>query len=111
MKTASQSVLLLGLTIFSFGTISAQAADSKPLDRAKTAKMTCEDFIALDEVARPKVIYWADGFNRKGQIDDEVIDFGRDDRLVPMLVEECAKNPKHSLVAKVKAEAKKAKSL
>jgi hypothetical protein len=73
--------------------------------------MTCEDFIALDEVSRPKVTYWADGFNRYGQVDDETIDFGRDDRMIPILVEECTKNPKHSFVSKVKAHSKKTASM
>ena len=71
--------------------------------------MTCEDFIALDEVSRPKVVYWADGFNRKGQVTDEVIDFDRNDRLVPILVEDCSKNPNSTLVAKVKSAKMKGK--
>jgi hypothetical protein len=73
----------------------------------KSANMTCEDFIALDEISRPKAVYWADGYNWYGQPDEAVIDFDRDDRLVPVIVTECTKNPKHKFVAKVKAIAKK----
>jgi len=76
----------------------------------KSAKMTCEDFIALDEVSRPKAVYWADGYNWYGQSEDAVIDFDRDDRLVPVLVTECTKTPKHKFVAKVKAVVKKGTS-
>ena len=74
---------------------------------AKPAKMTCEDFIALDEVARPKLVYWAEGYNRKGKLEDATFDVESTDRLVPVLVEACQKEPKASFWKKVKDEFKK----
>lgn len=71
--------------------------------------MTCKDFIALDEVSRPKAYYWAEGYNRFGE-EDAVIDFDRQDRLIPMLVEECTKTPSHALIKKVKEVHKKVAS-
>jgi hypothetical protein len=73
-------------------------------------KMTCEDFIALDEVSRPEAVYWADGYNWYGQNDDAYIDFSQNDQLVPMVVSECTKTPKEKFVAKVKTVSKKAKT-
>jgi acid stress chaperone HdeA len=73
----------------------------------KPAKMTCQDFIELDEVARPKLVYWAEGVNRKGKPEDAVFDVEMTDRLVPVLVEVCKKEPKESFWKKAKVEFKK----
>ena len=94
-----QSSLCLGVLVFSSFSMSAMAAN-------KAASMTCEDFIQLDEVSRPKVVYWMDGFNRYGSTND-TFDVEQDDSLVPVLVQECTQNPKHLLSKKVKAAHKK----
>ncbi len=66
------------------------------------AKMTCEEFVALDEVVKPKVVYWAEGFNRKGEAEDAIIDIETTDKLVPILDEECQAAPKETFWEKVK---------
>ena len=76
----------------------------------QSSKMTCQDFLALDEVARPKVFYWADGYSLYGQSDEAVIDFDQNDRLVPVLVEECTKTPKHALLKTIKDVKNRAKT-
>ncbi|SDI03049.1 HdeA/HdeB family chaperone [Nitrosomonas sp. Nm132] len=68
----------------------------------KPAKMTCEEFLALDDVVKPKVVYWAEGFNKKGEPTDFGLDVVETDRLVPVLVTECKKTPKHSFLKKTK---------
>ena len=73
----------------------------------KPAKMSCEEFIALDDTVKPKVVYWAEGFNRKGNPEDAVVDIEETDRLVPVLVEECSKAPKKSFWSRVKTKLKK----
>ena len=73
----------------------------------KPAKMSCEEFLALDEVTRPKVVYWAEGFSRHGKPEGVVVDTEATDRVVPMLVESCQKEPKASFWKKAKAEFKK----
>lgn len=82
-------------------------AEKAAVKGPKPAKMTCEDFIALDEVSKPKLVYWAEGFNRKGKPDDAVFDVDTTDRLVPVLVEVCTKAPKESFWKKAKEEFKK----
>lgn len=74
------------------------AKAAKVATGTKAAKMTCEDFIALDEVSKPKVVYWGEGFNRKGKAQDAVLDVERTDSLVPVLIEECKKAPTESFV-------------
>ena len=92
------------------GVLACAGASIPALAETHSSKLTCQDFIGLDEVARPKLVYWAEGFNRKGKAEDVIIDFEQNDRLVPVIVEECTKHPKHLFLSKVKAECKKHKS-
>ena len=59
------------------------------------------------EVTRPKVVYWVEGFNRKGKTEEAVFDIESTERIVPTLVEECTKTPKVSFMKKVKEETNK----
>jgi hypothetical protein len=66
------------------------------------AKMTCGEFLALDDVVRPKVVFWAEGFNNRGKPVDAIVDVEATDRLVPVLVEACKENPKLSFWQKTR---------
>ena len=68
----------------------------------KPARMTCEEYVMLDDVVKPKVVYWAEGFNQKGKEDDAVVDIAATDKLVPILVDECKETPKASFWEKIK---------
>lgn len=70
------------------------------------AKMTCQEFMELDDVAKPKVVYWAEGFNGKGKPDDAVVDVESTDRLVPMVMEVCKSAPNESFLKKTKEQSK-----
>jgi len=80
---------------------------AKATKGTKPAKLTCEEFIALEDVAKPKLVYWAEGFNRKGQAEDAVFDVETTERIVPIMIEVCKKEPKESFWKKVKEEFKK----
>ena len=97
--------LLLALV----GVVACSGISATSLAANRTTKTTCEEFIQLDEISRPKLVYWLDGFDRKGDA-IETVDFDQNDRLVPVLVEECTKNPKHLLAKKIKAVQKKTAS-
>ena len=71
----------------------------------KPAEMTCEDFVAVAEVDRPKIVYWGEGFNKNGQAVDSVVDVDQTDRQLPVLVSDCAKTPKASLTKVVQQHA------
>ena len=126
LTPALTPALALALGISAVLASSALAATAAPTDGAakmdKTAKadksakvvkgtnpvkMTCEDFLALEDVAKPKVVYWAEGFDRKGKAEDATVDLETTDRLVPVIIEVCQKEPKASFWKKVKAEFKK----
>jgi hypothetical protein len=79
-----------------------QAAAKKPI-----AKMTCEDFVGLDESFQPKAVYWAVAYGKSGQPEAEAVDVEGVETVVPFVVEECKKAPKESFWQKVKAEMKK----
>ncbi len=70
----------------------------------RRATMTCQEFLSLDEVTRPKVLYWAEGVNHKGKPEDAVIDVDATNRLVPVIVQECKATPHASFWQKMDAE-------
>jgi hypothetical protein len=71
-------------------------------DTHKPADMTCEQFLMLDDVVRPKVVYWAEGFDKKGKPDEVIFDVEKTDNYYPVLVTECSKAPKDKLVSTMK---------
>jgi hypothetical protein len=106
MKFITKSKLL-GIFACITACSSALAADKNANSNTKPAKMSCEDFIALDDVVKAKVVYWAEGLNRKGKPEDAVVDIVETDNLVPVLVEECSKTPKQSFWVAANGEFKK----
>ena len=65
-------------------------------------KLTCEEFVALDDVVKPKVVYWSEGFNKKGKPVDAVVNVEETDKLIPVLITECQEAPKESFWEKIK---------
>ena len=96
MKVNITMTVLMGALLTTSLISPVSAAPLKP------AKMTCEDFVVLDDVIKPKVAYWTEGFNKNGQLVDDVFDVDETDKLIPILVTECQKNPKVPLKEKVK---------
>ena len=82
-------------------------ATAKPAKAIKPAELTCEEFLSYDEVTRPQIVYWSEGLNGKGKPEDAVIDVERTNRLVPVLVEDCTREPKSSYWQKMKQEFKR----
>jgi hypothetical protein len=73
----------------------------------KPATLTCEEFLAVDDITRPQFVYWAEGVNSKGKPEDAVLDVERTNRLIPVLIEDCKKAPQTSFLTKVKADLRK----
>ena len=70
--------------------------------KIKPTKMTCQEFVDLDQSVRPEAVYWAQGYNKATKPKtDEVgeVDLERD---VAVVYEECKQAPKESLWAKIK---------
>ena len=69
-------------------------------------KLTCEDFIGIDEVIKPQYVIAAVAHTKGGKAKNVVIEVVDTDTLVPVLVEECQKAPKESFWAKLKSKLK-----
>jgi len=78
------------------------AATKKPL-----GKMTCEDFIGIDDTFKPKVVYWAVAYGQDDKPESAGINIEGTEKMIPVLIETCKKAPKESFWQKVKAEVKK----
>lgn len=97
MNVSSTQTILAGLLLSATMISPVLAAQHKP------ATMTCEEFLAVDDVVQPKVVYWNDGFiDNEGKWVDPVVDIEETDQLIPVLITECQKNPKVSMKEKLK---------
>ena len=90
--------LVVGSTV-AFG----QSSDvKKPL-----GKMSCEDFLGIEESFKPKVVYWAVAYGQGGKPESAGVNVAGIEKMIPVIVEGCKKAPKESFWEKVKAEVKK----
>ena len=62
--------------------------------------MKCDEFVALDDVVKPKVVYLAEVFNKKGK-PTGLANVQETDNLAPVLVDEWKQTPKCSLLQKI----------
>ncbi|WP_319024645.1 acid-activated periplasmic chaperone HdeA [Microbulbifer hainanensis] len=65
---------------------------------------TCEDFLAIDDQYKPKVVYWASAYSKKGKPEDGMLDIEGTEKVTPMIIEACGKAPKESFGKKLKGE-------
>lgn len=67
----------------------------------KPTKMTCEEFVAVDDSVKPEAVFWAAGYNAGVRKDAAVeVDLERD---IGVVVVDCKAAPKESFWAKVKS--------
>jgi acid stress chaperone HdeA len=78
----------------------AASAQEKPLS---PAKMTCADFVSVDEVYRPALVYWVAGVDKLGvkETDTMVIDTAHP--VGEVVAQECKKDPHARFVSKVRS--------
>ena len=74
----------------------------------RPGKITCEEFVALDDVVKPKVVYWTEGFDKKGKPDDAIVDIDETDKLIPTIITECQSSPKAQFMKTMKTVKDKA---
>jgi hypothetical protein len=89
------------------------AADAAKAETPKTnnvkkplGKLTCEDFVGVDDVIKPQYVIAAVAYTKGGKAKNAIIEVVDTDTLVPVLVEECQKAPKESFWAKLKSKLK-----
>ena len=72
-------------------------------EKVKAKEMTCEEFLALGHEVQPRVVYWLEGYSKSGKLEDAEIDVDALERPIAMVVTECHKAPKSSLLKKIEA--------
>ena len=82
---------------------SVLAADQTAKKKVKPETLTCEEFLALGEDVRPRVVYWIDGYSKSGKLTAEGVDEEAFTRPIAVIVDECKKTPKETLWQKIKS--------
>ena len=68
--------------------------------KVKPTKMTCDEFVAMDQTVQPEAVFWAAGYNAGVKQEDvTAVDLERD---IGVVVVECKQAPKESFWTKVK---------
>jgi acid stress chaperone HdeA len=88
-----------------FADTPAMATYTAPI---KPMTMTCRDFLSYDVVTRPQIVYWSEALNQKGKPQDAQIDVDSINSLVPVLVQDCQREPQSSFWTKMKNDFKSA---
>ena len=101
MKKHIRLVGALGLAALS---TLAQAETKQPV-----AQWTCADFLAVDESFQPTAVGLGEAINKKGKVEDAVLDVDGIAKITPLVVTACKETPKDSFVSKLKSEWDKVK--
>jgi len=90
--------MVVGLAALGLGSVSHAAKTNKTL---KAKEMTCEDFLALGDDVQPRVVYWLEGYSQSGKPEEAEIDIDAIQRPITVVVTECHKTPKATLLQKI----------
>jgi acid stress chaperone HdeA len=98
-----------------FAALLATAAAAVPAGAAGPAnkplgQWSCEEFLAVNDQIKPKVVYWATAFATGGKPEAAVLDIDATETVTPAIIDSCTKTPKNSFWQTVKADWAKVKS-
>ena len=100
------AVMLASSTlVFAADAAKAEAPKAESVKKP-LGKLTCEDFVGIDDVIKPQYVIAAVAYTKGGKAKNAVIEVVDTETLVPFLVEECKKAPKESFWAKLKSKLK-----
>jgi HdeA/HdeB family len=101
MKLKRIATAVLATTLFASSTVAfAQSSSGKKA----VEKMTCEDFVGLQDSFKPDAVYWAIAYGEDGKPESAGVSVEGIERMVQVIVEACQTTPKQSFWQKVKAE-------
>lgn len=98
----SMSVLVALVTAQGVGHAQATTESSKK----PITQTSCKDYIAMDEVIKPKFIYYTVGYSKRGKPVMETFDVVGVDKMKPVLDEYCSVHLTSSAYKKVMEESK-----
>jgi hypothetical protein len=82
--------------------IGTAALAAKKSEKMKAKEFTCEEFLTLGTEVQPRVVYWLDGLSKSGKLEEAEVDVDAFERPVAMVVTQCHKTPKATVLEKVK---------
>ncbi len=99
-------------TLISIGIFVAMAAaqgyghaeTTKPSPKKSVVQTTCKDYLAMDEVVKPKFIFYSVGHSTRGKPDVGTFDVVYGDKMVPVINEYCRVHLSASAYNKVMEE-------
>lgn len=92
-------ILFAGIACF-FTYSAATLADE---NKKPVASWSCEEFLALDGTFQPTAIGFAEALNKKDKPEDSVLDINGIEKVTPILVDACKKDPQSNFLAKLKS--------
>jgi acid stress chaperone HdeA len=78
----------------------AASAQEKPLS---PAKMTCADFVSVDEVYRPSLVYWVAGVDKLGVRGTDTLVVDTAHPVGAVVAQACEKDPHAPFMSKVRS--------
>jgi acid stress chaperone HdeA len=88
--------------LIALGTSVASALPADPKTKKPITSWTCADFLAQDDQFKPKIVYAASTFAKNGKPLDTVIDIDDTEKVIPMVVDDCQKEPQSSFLQSLK---------
>ncbi|PHI29411.1 acid-activated periplasmic chaperone HdeA [Budvicia aquatica] len=81
----------------------AQSAEQYKEGVKPIVQWTCEDFLLVDESFQPTAVGYAEAYNKKGTLEDSILDIDEIVKITPIIIQECAKDKQESFIQKVKS--------
>ena len=92
---------VVATTLFASSTVAFGQSSS---GKKALEKMTCEDFVGLEDSFKPDAINWAVAYGEDGKPESAGVNVEGIQQIVPVVIEACRKTPKESFWQNVKAE-------
>lgn len=70
-------------------------------------KVTCREFLALQDRFQPQVISYAVGYDKARKPEDAVLDVAGISRIVPVVQKSCRTSPQQTLIQRIRTDLRK----
>ena len=99
LKRIATAVVATTLFASSTAAFGQSSTSKKPIE-----KMTCEEFVGLEDSFKPNAVSWAIAYGANGKPESAGVSVEGIQQIVPVVIEACQKTPKESFWQKVKGE-------
>lgn len=99
--------LIRGAVVVAMCGLSGAAFAQSPAKAVSPGKMTCAEFVALEDVYKPAIVYWATGVDKLGVRETEQLTVDTAHPVAAEVAEACKATPHVKIADKVSQLAKK----